>query len=242
VDGDFKGVILAFTSITQTAGPSVFDGRALAQNGSVTVGGASVLPVQLTAFSAQGNRLGAELRWSTANEKDNYGFEVERRVVSSQSTVSSSQTEAGAWNKIAFISGAGTSTSPREYSFTDATVAPGRYAYRIKQIDRDGSSLTYGEAEVEVGRVEKDVALEPNYPNPFNPSTSIAFRIGVDGMTTLSVYDLLGQNVSTLFDGHAVAGKLYQVEFDASRLPSGLYIARLTSGSEQVMRRMILMK
>jgi len=236
VDGDFKGVIVALTSITQTAGTSVFEGRALARNGSTVVGGVSVLPVQLVSFTAQGNRLGAVLRWSTATEKDNYGFEVERRAIANfESTIAD-------YRKIAFVAGAGTSTSARDYSYTDANVAPGRYAYRIKQIDRDGSSAAFTEAEVAVGVAEKMLVLEPNYPNPFNPSTTMAFSIANDAVTTLSVYNLLGQNVMTLFNGQATAGIMYQVVFDASSLPSGSYVARLESGGQQVVRGMVLMK
>jgi hypothetical protein len=86
------------------------------------------------------------------------------------------------------------------------------------------------------------LSLEPNYPNPFNPSTTIAFSIASDAVTTLAVYNLLGQNVMTLFNGQATAGTMYQVVFDASSLPSGSYVARLESGGQQVVRGMVLMK
>ncbi|MBI4427747.1 MAG: hypothetical protein HY562_01360, partial [Ignavibacteriales bacterium] len=86
------------------------------------------LPVQFTSFYALAKRVTAELRWSTATEVSNYGFEIERRSIS-----------VGDWSKIGFVAGAGTSTSPRDYSYVDGNLSPGRYAYRIKHIDNDGT-------------------------------------------------------------------------------------------------------
>ncbi|MBI3006254.1 MAG: T9SS type A sorting domain-containing protein, partial [Ignavibacteriales bacterium] len=143
----------------------------------------------------------------------------------------------------------GTSTSPRDYSYVDANLPSGRYGYRIKQVDFDGTSTYYGNAEVEI-TAAKAFALEPNYPNPFNPSTTIQFTVGTHGRASLQVYDVLGQRVATLFDNDAEPGRLYQVKFDASHLPSGVYFARLDArqtdggqaGKQQTMRKMLLVK
>jgi len=193
------------------------------------------LPVQLKSFSAATNRLSSELHWSTATETNNYGFEIERKAVSSQLSAIS-------WQKVGFVAGAGTSTSPKEYSYVDASVSPGRYAYRLKQVDNGGTFSYSGSAEVEIGLAAKEFKLESNYPNPFNPSTTIAFTLADDGKATLKVFNMLGQEVATLFDGEAQAGRIQQVKFDASRLPSGLYFAKLESGKQQMLRKMVLMK
>jgi hypothetical protein len=169
------------------------------------------------------------LRWSTTTEVNNDGFTIERR----QSRV---------WEKVGFVPGSGISTSRREYAFSDKGLSAGRYAYRIGQIDNDGTVSYHGEAEVEVGMTAKAFAIEPNFPNPFNPSTTIAFTISEDGMATLTVHNILGQPVMTLYDGPASAGRWYEVKFDASSLPSGSYVARLESGNQQVMRKMVLLK
>jgi len=227
IDGDFKGIILASTAITQNTG--TIDGRALARDGGVTVSGTSVLPVQLTAFTATANQMNAVLHWSTATELNNYGFEIERR-------------QNGPWANVGFVPGAGTSSAPREYSYTDNDLAPGRYMYRIKQVDMDGMFSYYGAAEVEIGLAEKKFELGSNYPNPFNPSTTIRFTLANDGATLLRVYNMLGQSVMTLFDGNAEAGKMYQVTFDASGLPSGFYVAHLQFGNNQMIRKMLLMR
>jgi|GEM_PF-5683958 len=80
-----------------------------------------------------------------------------------------------------------------------------------------------------------------NYPNPFNPSTEINYSIAKSGFVTLKVYNILGQEVAELFDGYQKAG-LYNIDFDASKLASGVYIYRLRSSGLTQTKKMILMK
>jgi len=196
--------------------------------------GNAPLPVQLTNFAASASRFGVDLHWSTASELNNYGFDIERRSVGG--------VEASEWTRVGFVQGAGTSSETREYSFTDSDPGFGRYAYRIKQIDMNGAFTYYGAAEVEVGVAPKDLALDPNYPNPFNPSTNISFTVPQDGHATLKVFNMLGQEVATLFDEEAIAGRQYKQTFDASSLPTGVYVSRLDFGGQSVMRKMMFVK
>ncbi|HPC36781.1 MAG TPA: T9SS type A sorting domain-containing protein [Candidatus Marinimicrobia bacterium] len=83
--------------------------------------------------------------------------------------------------------------------------------------------------------------LQPNYPNPFNAVTTIGFQIPVAGEVTLKAYDLLGREVATIFAGDKPAGQ-YRFTFDASNLPSGIYLYRLESGNFQQTRKMIILK
>ena len=83
--------------------------------------------------------------------------------------------------------------------------------------------------------------LSQNYPNPFNPSTVISYRLAQNGITNLTVYNTLGQQVAQLVNGFQTKGK-YRVEFNGDNLPSGVYIYRLRSGSFSATRKMILMK
>jgi len=83
--------------------------------------------------------------------------------------------------------------------------------------------------------------LDQNYPNPFNPSTTIKYQISKNGLTTLKVYNLIGQEVATLVNGVVTAGS-YEVKFDASRLSSGVYFYTLRSGNFVETRKMTLMK
>jgi hypothetical protein len=84
-------------------------------------------------------------------------------------------------------------------------------------------------------------ALDANYPNPFNPSTKIDFSIAEEGPVTLVVYNNMGAEVSRLVDEDMEAGN-YTVSFDASNLPAGTYMYRLTSGTSVETRRMTLLK
>ena len=87
----------------------------------------------------------------------------------------------------------------------------------------------------------KEFALEQNYPNPFNPSTKISWQLPVSGQVTLKVYNVLGREVSTLVNEYRQAGS-YEVDFNASELPSGVYFYRLKAGEFTATRKMILIK
>ncbi len=95
----------------------------------------------------------------------------------------------------------------------------------------------------------KDIAAAPrvfklfnNYPNPFNPTTQIRFSVPKDGFTTLTVVNILGQEVVSLFEGNARAGNMLEVTFNAKTLSSGIYFARLQQGGNISIQKMILMK
>jgi hypothetical protein len=82
-------------------------------------------------------------------------------------------------------------------------------------------------------------SLEQNFPNPFNPSTTIRYQIPNDGLVTLKVYDILGSEVTTLVNEQKSTGS-YEVNFDASRLASGVYIYKITSGNFVSSKKMLL--
>jgi hypothetical protein len=89
--------------------------------------------------------------------------------------------------------------------------------------------------------IPKYFALHQNYPNPFNPTTHIDYDLPRQIYVTLKVYDILGQEVATLVDAEQQAGNM-RVNFDASRLPSGIFFYRLQAGSNLAIRKMVLMK
>jgi hypothetical protein len=210
----------------------------------------SALPVELTSFTAAVVNSGIELRWNTATEVNNHGFEVERKNVSrfmsqvsgGNSSTLKHETSNSEWTRIAFVDGAGNSNSTHEYSYTDRSLSAGTYAFRLKQIDRDGKFTYSPEVEVTVASAPAKFELAQNYPNPFNPSTTIGFTLQVSGSTTLKIYDAIGREVATLVNENLEAGVYHQRMFDASNLASGIYFARLSSSGHSLVRKMQLMK
>ncbi|MFI5145515.1 MAG: T9SS type A sorting domain-containing protein [Ignavibacteria bacterium] len=89
--------------------------------------------------------------------------------------------------------------------------------------------------------VPETYSLSQNYPNPFNPSTTIDYQLPISGFVKISVFDVLGQEVKTLVNEYKQAGT-YNVRFDASELPSGVYFYKITSGDFTGTKKLTLIK
>jgi hypothetical protein len=179
---------------------------------SVQINGDNNIPVELTSFTATADFGVVELRWFTATETNNQGFEVQRSA-------------GGEFETIAFVEGHGTTTETQVYTYTDRSVNVGSYSYRLKQVDFDGT-FEYSDVISADVPAPAEFALDQNYPNPFNPSTKIFFSLAVDSKVSLKVFDVLGQEVATLVNTNMVAGS-HNVNFDASSLNSGVYLYRI---------------
>jgi len=174
---------------------------------------APAIPVELVSFNADVNETSVTLNWTTSTEKNNYGFEVQRTK------------SEGEYETIGIVEGNGTSTEMHYYSYSDVGLSEGIYNYRLKQVDLDGSFEYSNAILVEV--VIPDVySLDQNFPNPFNPSTKIFFSLAVDSKVTLKVFDLLGQEVATIYNNDLSAGS-HNVTFNAFNLNSGVYFYRI---------------
>ncbi len=151
-------------------------------------------------------------------------------------------TKTGVLENIGFVHGNGTSSSPKNYSFSDNTPRNGyKYKYRLKQIDNNGDYKYSSEIEVLANLAPANYALSQNYPNPFNPSTMINYQVAEPGKVLLTVYDMLGNKVSTLVDENKAAGR-YSVKFNASNLSSGTYIYELKINNFVSRNKMLLLK
>ncbi len=207
----------------------------------------NLLPVQLAYLHAAFNigRDSVVVRWMTISETNNFGFEVQRRIDTTHQfeTIPHS-----------FVPGNGTTLQPHAYEFAEMTPAPGRWHYRLKQIDLDGEIHFTEPVQLAVPTMVANTeqpghfSLSQNYPNPFNPYTTITFSVATTTSLSLAVYDVLGHQVATLFNATAEPGRQYSIQFfgvDDNRQPlsSGVYLYRLTSDKGvSVSRRMILMK
>jgi len=202
--------------------------------------GPVVLPVELTSFTISVITGHVVLKWKTATEVNNYGFEIER-MTPSQTLPLVGGGQGGGWSKIGFVEGAGTTNAPKEYSYSDKNISVGKYSYRLKQIDRDGKFEYSQSVEITVEQTPNVFALEQNYPNPFNPSTMINFRLSTSNFTMLKVYDAIGREVATLVNETKEAG-YYSETFDGTKHSSGIYFVRLQSGHEVQLKKMQLLK
>ncbi len=153
----------------------------------------SVIPVELIAFNSETKNNEVSLSWKTSTEKNNRGFEIQRK-------------NENEWNDLAFIPGSGTSTNENNYTFIDRNLNPGFYFYRLKQFDYDGN-FRYSKI-ISVSIIQSDnFTLDQNYPNPFNPSTTIGYNIAQSGIVQLKVYNVLSEEIATLVNEFQSAGK-----------------------------------
>jgi len=106
------------------------------------------------------------------------------------------------------------------------------------------NALNKGQLPTDVETAEiipTDFNVYQNYPNPFNPTTTISYDLPKAGNVIVKVYNLLGKEVATLYNGFQQAGN-HKVKFDASSLSSGVYIYSVQFGSNTISKKMILMK
>ena len=194
------------------------------------------LPVEITSFTASQTGSTLQLKWSTATETNNHGFEIER------------STDNNPFYSIGFVKGAGSTQEPQEYIYTDSPDKPGTYHYRLKQTDLDGSYKYSDVVTSEFTGNIQEYILEQNFPNPFNPTTRIKFSIPQQNgnkpqLVTLTVYDILGNEIAVLVNEEKPSGT-YEVDFTANNasLSAGVYVYRLRAGAFSETKTMILLK
>lgn len=185
------------------------------------------LPVELTSFTAEAKAQSVLLKWTTATETNNKGFDIEK------------QNTTGVWSKIGFVKGKGSSVEKMSYNFTDMNPIQNNF-YRLKQIDFDGTYKYSNIAEVNFGTPVK-FELSQNYPNPFNPNTSIRFSIPLKSNVEVKIYNVLGKEIATIVNGVREAGA-YSVDFNASMLASGVYFYKISAGQYNSVKKMMLLK
>jgi uncharacterized repeat protein (TIGR01451 family) len=197
----------------------------------------TMVPVELTSFTAESKNGFALLLWQTQTESDNLGFYVYR-----------SDKVAGKYIKVndEIIKGAGNSESVHEYTFLDNTTETGKtYFYKLGDVSYSGTITMHEAVESSIG-MPTEYAMSQNYPNPFNPSTTIEFSIEQDGMVSLEIFNVSGQHVRTLVSEQRKAG-LYQVTWDSHndngiQVPSGIYLYSINVNGFKQTRRMAFTK
>lgn len=198
------------------------------------------LPVEFTGANIRTSNSGeiATIEWHTATETENYRFYIDRSYLHDAGEGPAKDTS---WSQIGFKEGQGTTSNSNSYRFEDTGLdKAGKYAYRIRQIDYDGTETLLTTLELVVGSPNR-TGLGDNYPNPFNPATNVPYKLAEGGEVSINVYNTLGQQVATLVDKYQRAGQ-YEVRFDASSLTSGIYFIRLKANGYSVNKSITLIK
>jgi len=197
------------------------------------------LPVELSSFTSSVNGRQVNLNWETKTEVNSNQFEIDRALQSSKDASLN-------WVSVGTVKASGLSNSTKDYSYSDTKLQSGKYHYRIKMVDNNGS-FSYSSVEVAEVAIPKDFAVSQNYPNPFNPSTKIDYQVPVDAKVVMEVYNITGQKVMELVNQQMSAG-YYTVDFGASKLSSGVYIYRLAASDKATghnfssIKKMMLLK
>ena len=188
----------------------------------------SPLPIELTSFTASWKGSRVDLAWKTASELNSLRFAIERRTAAND-----------AWTEIGAVDARGSVDQSTLYSFTDARLPKSdELFYRLRKIDRDGS-FSYSNT-VRVSNIAVDgFAVFGNYPNPFNPGTTISFAIANEQHVSIRVFDVTGRLVETVLDETLPAGS-HAATFFAKDLPSGMYQYTVTAGAAMKSGTMIL--
>ncbi len=190
------------------------------------------LPVKLSLFTAESVKNAIQVKWTTQSEEDNLGFVLERRLDSETewTTIASYQTHDE-------LNGQENSTNQTDYQFNDSDVYAGHtYHYRLSDVDVNGNSNFRNEIQVDATNLvaPSETELVSAYPNPFNPGTTIQYKLELDDFVTLSVVDITGRTVRTLVKENQQAGQ-YSFAWDGNdnngnSSPSGIYMLVLRSG------------
>jgi hypothetical protein len=217
----------------------------------VVTGESDALPVELAGFDAHLSGTDAvTLRWSTAAETNNAGFEIQRKIIGSPSEEAvsaqspSDDDSPAQWHTLNYVEGHGTTTAPQTYRFedTDLPYTADRLTYRLKQIDTDGTTSVSAPVTVERSPVQA-LQLRGTYPNPARSTATVRYaipeRIASDD-ARLHLYDVMGRQVRTL-PVRSDAGR-HQQTLTLSTLASGTYVLRLTAGGATKTRRLTVVR
>jgi hypothetical protein len=186
------------------------------------------LPVELASFEARrlDNRI--QLSWRTVSEQNNARFEIQRTTGQSNS-----------WTRVGAREGAGTTTEPQRYRFTDENLPyeVERFSYRLKQVNMDGTASFSDSVQVEIG-APGQVELRAPFPNPATSRVIIRYAVPEDlgdQQMRLVLYDVLGRRVQTIATGEAPGRN--ERSHQVSGLPAGTYFLRLTVGQTKRTKR-----
>jgi plastocyanin len=195
--------------------------------------GESPLPVVYRLLTGQAISGEVHLHWETEMEVNNAGFHVER-----------ASTDTDVWIPISFIPSAAASGAGSRYHIMDQPPAPGEWRYRLKQIDTDGSHEYSPVMTVYLHTVRPRFAIDGVYPNPFRASIDgigfLSMTASDDEPLTITVHDMLGRVVATVFEGYPDTHRQGSMAIDMRELMPGMYVLRALQGGRSATTRVIV--
>ncbi len=218
---------------TEAACSDQFVGTATsANNNSSQFSPSSALPVELASFEAtQTGKRSVKLAWITSSEQNNAGFRVQRA------------TKTG-WSTLSFVEGQGTTAEVQTYQYSATDLEPGTHRFRLTQLDLDGTTTVHDPVTVNL-QMQEALRLSAPSPNPVQESATFAFAVRDQQATTVTVYNVLGQRVATVYQGTPTPGESTTVRLGTDRLSSlasGTYFLRLQAGDQNRTRRFTVVR
>ncbi len=190
-----------------------------------------VLPVELVSFTASLRNGDVHLRWHTATETNNFGFDVQRKSVPSDT-----------WTSISLVAGHGTTSAPHDYAFVDRGITPGAWEYRLRQIDRDGSEHFSPILNVTGGSVAIGMQLLGTYPSPMRGDAVVRFSLSSDNVVTLLLTDLLGRPAAAALIDQVLPAGTHARSVNVGNLESGSYLLMLRAGDALTMQTVTVVR
>lgn len=222
VNGAYTNIgnsISTLTSVTSSSTYNPASGNFL----SLLSTASNTLPVVFKFFTGSKEEGIVHLKWSTASESNNKGFEIQRSV------------NGAKYQAVGFVKGAGNSNITKTYSYTDANNTTGNVCYRLKQIDFNGASEFSKVTCVYIEAVKTTEVITT--PNPFNASLNVKYNSLNEGSANMQIIDMLGkthQNTNMIVNKGENT-----LTIDTEALPLGIYFIRITNGTEVTTQRIV---
>ncbi len=200
--------------------------------------GGSFEPVELALFTATDEAGLVLLRWSTYSETDNLGFHLYRATARDSGRVRITEQ---------LIDGAVNSQTVHTYYFRDRQVEEQqKYFYWLADVSASGVEMLHGPISLTTQTQPEAFTLQQNFPNPFNPTTSIVYTVKEAGPVRVQIFNIMGQLVRTLVNASQSAGR-YDVLWDGRDMnnqpvPSGTYLCMMEAGSYRTFIKMTMAK
>jgi hypothetical protein len=212
--------------------------------------GDNPLPVILSHFTAVFQNGSSKITWQTQSEENNSHWNIYRSVSQNMGQAIKINPE--------FIQGAGSTFEPTFYEYSDnmdMNITEFSYWYWLESVDLGGQTGFFGPNQLVINspdnqtipQIPEVFGMFPNYPNPFNPSTTIKFRLQEANYGTVAIYNTRGQKIRELFNGEIPKNEIQYVIWDGKdssgkEVTSGIFIYRLETSDKSFVKKMLLIK